>query len=284
MQRITSGDPCPFCEILAAGVRTGSADFPAHDHCSCTAEPIFDASGRQLSRQQAQMQRLWDLVTGGVPDSEQMNVWAAFWREHPLRTSVAFARRVMQAAHGNAARRAAPTSIARRRRTGGRSVAADRPPEGQWLALRQYKRGSDQEINDTLRAGRRPAGRTRQQVDAIDEAMAGSQLRESVVVYRGVRSADAVFGEASAGRNLAGMEWAERSYVSTSSSRQMASRFARRGVVMRVHVPRGVRGVELSGPQYESELMLERGLRMRVVADSGPGSGPPRLLDVEVVP
>lgn len=38
-QRITSGSPCEFCaDIAAEGVRGKDADFPAHDHCSCTAE------------------------------------------------------------------------------------------------------------------------------------------------------------------------------------------------------------------------------------------------------
>jgi hypothetical protein len=43
--RATSGQPCHFCAMLASrgpvykGERT--ADFEAHDHCSCTAEPVY---------------------------------------------------------------------------------------------------------------------------------------------------------------------------------------------------------------------------------------------------
>ena len=40
-QRVTSGDPCDFCAGLA-GERTTSTTFEAHDHCSCTAEPLFN--------------------------------------------------------------------------------------------------------------------------------------------------------------------------------------------------------------------------------------------------
>jgi len=39
-QRVTSGDPCDFCAGLA-GVRSTADAFQAHDHCSCTAEPLF---------------------------------------------------------------------------------------------------------------------------------------------------------------------------------------------------------------------------------------------------
>jgi hypothetical protein len=43
-QRITGGQPCDFCRMLAGrgavyGAQTG--DFQAHDHCSCMAEPAF---------------------------------------------------------------------------------------------------------------------------------------------------------------------------------------------------------------------------------------------------
>lgn len=39
-QRVTSGDPCDFCAGLA-GARTTADTFAAHDHCSCSAEPLF---------------------------------------------------------------------------------------------------------------------------------------------------------------------------------------------------------------------------------------------------
>lgn len=39
-QRVTSGDPCPFCADLA-GEPSGPEEFAAHDNCSCTAEPVF---------------------------------------------------------------------------------------------------------------------------------------------------------------------------------------------------------------------------------------------------
>lgn len=41
-RRITSSSPCPFCAGIAAeGVIGVDVDFPAHDHCSCTQEPVY---------------------------------------------------------------------------------------------------------------------------------------------------------------------------------------------------------------------------------------------------
>jgi hypothetical protein len=45
--RVTSGDPCPFCAMLAgrgAVYAESAADFQSHDHCSCSAEPQYEGS------------------------------------------------------------------------------------------------------------------------------------------------------------------------------------------------------------------------------------------------
>jgi len=43
--RATSGDPCPFCRMLASRgasyTSEGAADFEPHDACGCTAEPLY---------------------------------------------------------------------------------------------------------------------------------------------------------------------------------------------------------------------------------------------------
>jgi len=47
-QRVTSGDPCPFCRMLASRGAVyksrRTAEFEAHDHCSCTVEPYYEGS------------------------------------------------------------------------------------------------------------------------------------------------------------------------------------------------------------------------------------------------
>jgi hypothetical protein len=43
-ERVTSGAACDFCEELAgrgAVYSEDSADFESHDHCSCSAEPVY---------------------------------------------------------------------------------------------------------------------------------------------------------------------------------------------------------------------------------------------------
>jgi hypothetical protein len=50
-RRVTSANPCEFCEMLAgrgAVYIEDTAGFQAHDHCMCTAEPDFH-SGRRYS-------------------------------------------------------------------------------------------------------------------------------------------------------------------------------------------------------------------------------------------
>jgi hypothetical protein len=46
MQRVLGGAGCDFCQMLAGRGEVYSAetaDFEAHDHCGCTAEPIYRA-------------------------------------------------------------------------------------------------------------------------------------------------------------------------------------------------------------------------------------------------
>lgn len=43
-RRVAGGDACPFCTMLegrGAVFSARTADFEAHDHCACTAEPEF---------------------------------------------------------------------------------------------------------------------------------------------------------------------------------------------------------------------------------------------------
>lgn len=46
--RVTDGNPCSFCALLAtrgpAYKSEGTADFPAHRKCGCTAEVVYDRS------------------------------------------------------------------------------------------------------------------------------------------------------------------------------------------------------------------------------------------------
>lgn len=60
--RVTSGDPCAFCRMLAgrgAVYKTEkSADFETHDGCACSAEPLFQ--GGAAPAQAAEYAREWN--------------------------------------------------------------------------------------------------------------------------------------------------------------------------------------------------------------------------------
>jgi hypothetical protein len=146
-------------------------------------------------------------------------------------------------------------------------------------------------VNNALRGGPNN-DEIQSRIDNLDAAMEGSRLTSDIVTYRGLTNGSAMFGDRLGG-DLTGMEWDEQAYSSTSADRDLAEEFATnthdlsRSVVMRMLVPAGVGGITLSdanadgGYPPESEVLLQRGLRLRVVADNG---GTPRQIDVEVVP
>lgn len=202
-----------------------------------------------------------------------------------------FDERLAGAASGNDALAAAPSSLVR-------NDGADLPDE-QRAAVQEYRGDSAyRSINAALRgatdeelAGIPLADPTdRATIDGLvanmDAAMEGSRLTSDVETYRGIGNAARLFGDRLGG-DLTGMEWREDAYVSTSSDREIADEFAGNippgAVLMRMVVPAGVGGIELSDGSYEAEMLLQRGLTMRVVADNGVVDGV-RQIDVEVVP
>lgn len=195
-----------------------------------------------------------------------------------------FNDRAQAAASGDAARAAAPLSLLRESAVrGGRAL---RPDEA--FALSTYKGSGFSRVNPWLRE-RRPGDRPdlAREVADIDDAMARSALTTDIVVHRGITDPASVFGRASEA-NMTGAVWDELAYVSTSTAAGPARNFALfaadgEAAVMRILVPKGTGAVELSNGDYEAELLLQRGLLMRIVADSGPGTRP-RMFDVEVLP
>ena len=158
-------------------------------------------------------------------------------------------------------------------------------------AIERYRGKDFTEINRELRGGT-PSTATRRTVEQLDRAMADSRLTSDIEVHRGVGDIDRMFGDA-ARRKLTGAEWTDNAPQSTTTDPDVAERFlvgeqGRRGaarIVMRV--PAGVGAIQLSDGRYEAELLLQRGLRMRVVDDTGPwrrGQKNVRTITVEVVP
>lgn len=144
-------------------------------------------------------------------------------------------------------------------------------------------------INRYLRTGETVRG-AKTVVTGIDRAMAESALSGDTVLWRGLRDADDLFGpRASWPRDLAGREFDDLAYVSTSAFKDVAARGG--PILMRILAPGGTRAIKLS--DFEAEVLLARGMRFRVVADHGQSDFTDsfgnrrtveRLLDIEIVP
>lgn len=163
-------------------------------------------------------------------------------------------------------------------------------------AVEAYRGGDFRPINRTLRGANidfydedpeEGMRRIAEQVRLLDDIMNHSRLTDDVVVVRGTATGRGVFGEALNG-DLVGHEWTEDSYTSTTANPDIAADFTISGLTMNIRVPKGTGALVLSGMTIddgfddEAEILLERGVRMRVVSDTGPGM--PRQLEVEVLP
>lgn len=204
-----------------------------------------------------------------------------------------------------ATRPAPPTFDARHRAAASDERALEATPAGlprqsgaptlsrqQRDALRDYESSFYYAINGQLRrdevgtlVGRRVAH--------IDQVMALSRTNTDIAAWRGITDATRLFGGRLDG-DLTGFTWLELAYGSTTVDRRVAETFTYPGVdgtpkvLMRILVPRGTGAARISrmgdglgGPQ--AEVLLQRGLRMRVVADRGMSPAGYRMIDVEVI-
>lgn len=159
-------------------------------------------------------------------------------------------------------------------------------------ALVGYQGSKFTQINGSLRgktvSPKHVADRVRGEIAALDAAMAASSLDREILTYRGVIDSRSMFGDRLEG-NLAGMQWREDAFVSTTADKQITTLFsigARNGqkpMVMRILTPAGTPAVEISNMQIEAEVLLGRGLRLRVVEDRGVDPDGVRHIDAEVL-
>lgn len=81
--RVTGGSPCAFCALLAtrgAVYSDETADFEAHDHCSCFGEPQYPDS--EMPAESAQWWQLWrDTVEPERYWNAKRERWS--WRNPP---------------------------------------------------------------------------------------------------------------------------------------------------------------------------------------------------------
>lgn len=76
-QRVTDGDPCAFCAMVASrGIVSkdeAGAGFEAHGHCGCTAEPAFE--GSSLLPANERFHAAWGEATQGLSGGEALNAF-----------------------------------------------------------------------------------------------------------------------------------------------------------------------------------------------------------------
>lgn len=77
--RVTDGDPCAFCAMLASRGPVykdqDTAGFEAHDHCACTVEPVYYTDALWPGRA-AEFRRLWrEHIEGRYSGAEARREW-----------------------------------------------------------------------------------------------------------------------------------------------------------------------------------------------------------------
>ncbi|WP_018503074.1 VG15 protein [Parafrankia discariae] len=89
--RVTSGQPCAFCAMLASRGPAYKSDrtsrFQAHDHCACTSEPVFE--GSELPATTRRFEQLWRESAAGKDD--QLNRFRRALAEQTGQAAVAAA-------------------------------------------------------------------------------------------------------------------------------------------------------------------------------------------------
>jgi hypothetical protein len=80
-ERVISPGACSFCSMLAsrgaAYLSKKTAEFQAHDHCHCTAQPLF--RGQEPSRQSQQLAEDWKRITQGKSGANARQAWQQHW-------------------------------------------------------------------------------------------------------------------------------------------------------------------------------------------------------------
>jgi hypothetical protein len=135
------------------------------------------------------------------------------------------------------------------------------------------------------------------EIAGFDKVMAHhrSELKRDIMVERGIENPGHVFGDSwSSTRSNVGLTWDDDGFVSTTTSHDIATRFAAHTegttpVRARILVPRGSHAMTMgeigTKAKYasEKEVVLPRGQRYRIMADHGVDVDGIHNIDVEIL-
>lgn len=282
---------------------TGDVDIAVEDEQAYLTQisKIFERARQQVRDKRARAagaaaaQRAIDMVLAGF-DKNQPRDRKGRWSDRegnaPSAPSAPAAKPKAEKAKPERAKPSTPGEVLRAAPKDVEAESGSRKVDKAGAAALERYRGKDfTTINGELRGGKQSA-KTKATVDQIDRVMAESKLDDDVVVHRGIGDIERVFG-AAAKKKLVGAEWQDDGFQSTTADAGIAERFTigeqgkRASAVMKIRVPKGTGAIQLSDDRYEAEMLLERGLRLRVVSDTGPwrrGQKGFRTIEVEVVP
>ena len=275
-QRITSGNPCAFCAMIASRgpVYKGeqSANFRAHwpgpnggGLCECIAEPVY--SEEDISAQNRVLRQLWNESTAGLSGNNALNAFRAAMRDQDSFTRVRSSGRGPFPTGMNDA-----TEVPRFEEFEYAERNFGQIPEASFEAVDEYLTGDAFFWNVALRneQGGLPQGRE-EMTRSLDAAM--SPVAESVIVRRvgtwnemempgGQRNSEAP-GDVN---SLVGTVQTQYGYTSTSVGQDFARGF-NADVEFVIKVPEGYPAAwiaERSSIPEQRELLLQRGSRFLV--------------------
>ena len=77
--RVTDGNPCYFCAMLASRGAVyksrSTADFQPHDRCGCQPEPVYSDSDYKIPGRSAEFAALWEESTRGYSGKAAINAF-----------------------------------------------------------------------------------------------------------------------------------------------------------------------------------------------------------------
>lgn len=156
-------------------------------------------------------------------------------------------------------------------------------------AVAAYAQHDHEDINSGLRRNRGSTdgldSESHHTVKELDAAISESKLTDDVVVYRGMSGHRAFSSEdwTNEPGKMVGVEFTDHGFSSTTTSRAVADEFTYSytgsAVMMKILVPKGMGAIAID--TGESELLLARGTKFRIVGDSQGEDA--RLFNVEVI-